>query len=592
MAISYIANNTDKTDVFFGTGIFNFNPVSLVFFAFSVVLLWRFLKKDILKSKGRVILAAVLGTLMGLSTVLGTFIIYGNNDIFDGSSKPAYIIPVALGLAIIFTPLISELTGFFDRIETAEDTDPTKEIKTGKAIGYLFIVWGIILLSFIPLFLYWWPGNFIADASYQVRDWLTDGVSTHHPILHTVLLGSFYKLGLHMGHPDYGFQFFTMIQMLIVSGSIACFMRYLYDRRVKRSIRVAVFLCFLLNPTLAYYSISTIKGVWCGAFTLISITFLLRYMDEYKMGNLIKFVLFGILACCFRNNMVYAFAVAGIVMTLIFAVKKKGLKFVVAFFVAIVLIAVGAKVSEKILLKATNGRVMDTQRESMSVPLMCLARVAHYHKDELDPALYNEICNYIDEDRLDKYVYISSDSIKETANEALLRDNKINFFKLVAKVGIKFPGEYLEAISGLTCGYWYLGVLPYYVGGTTKLYVIYFADDTPNIENKNLLPFGGFVYDIMYGEKEGRLSVPVLGWLWRSGLYFWIYVFAFFYSIYRKNVKSLGAIIFPFMYLMTCLLGPVPWLRYIVINIIMLPSLLYLMINKEPDTKQRKNEET
>ena len=591
ISASYISNNIDKTYIFFGTDIFNFNPVSLVFFAFDFLLLWRFINKDVLKNRGRVILSTILGILMGLSTVIGTFIIYGNNDIFDGSSKPAFIIPVALGLALLFVPSISELTGFLDRIGTAGDTVHSKEVKRSRAVGYLFIVWGGMFLSFIPMFLYWWPGNFIADAVYQVVNWLTDSVTTHHPILHTALLGLFYELGIHLGHPNYGIQFFTLLQMLIVSGAVACFMRYLYDRGVRRSIRVIVFLGFLLNPAMSYYSISTVKGVWCGAFTLISVTFLLRFMDEVKKRHLVGFVIFGILACCFRNNMVYAIAVAGIIMTVIFAVKKKGLKYVAVFFAAIVIIVAGAKVSEKVLLKITNGKVVDTQRESMSVPLMCLARVSRYHKDELDPVLYSEICNYIEESSIDDYVFICADSIKGSANENLIRENKINFFKLVAKVGIRFPGEYLEALSGLTCGYWYLGDMPYYVGGTTKLYCMYFWDGNPNLEVKNLLPFGGFIYDYMYGEKDGRLSIPLFGWLWRAGLYFWIYVFAFFYNIYRRNLKSLGVIIFPFMYLMTCLFGPVPWLRYIVINIMMLPTLIYLMVNKEKDT-MIKNEET
>ncbi len=592
LAVSYIIKNTDVTQTFFGPGIFGFNPVSIVFFAFDFILLWRFFKGEVLSNIGRAIVSAVIGILMGLSTFLGVHIIFGNNDIFDGSSKGAYLIPVTLGLALIFVPIISEMIGFFDRISSVEDSLDVKATKTGKAIGYLCMIWGIVFLSFVPLFLYWWPGNFIGDANAQVEDWLYGGISTHHPILHTVLLGRFYELGCKLGHPNYGFQFFTILQMLVVSGSVACFMRYLYDRKVRKSIRIITLLCFVLNPTLSYYAISTIKGVMCGAFTLIAVTFLLRFIDSGKINRLIGFIVPAILACCFRNNMVYAMAVAGIVMTIVFVAKKKGLKTVIAFFAAIVLIVAGAKVSEKILIKATDGKVVDTQRESMSVPIMCLARVVKYHGTELEPAVHDEICLYIPEYLIDSYAYCLSDGVKNYANENLLRDNKINFFKLVAKVGLKYPGEYLEAFSGLTCGYWYLGDYPYYVGGTTKLFCASFRTDIPNIENKNLLPIGGSIFDYLYDEREGRLSIPLLGWLWRGGLYFWIYVFAFFYSIYGKNIKSLGAVSFPFMYLMSCLFGPAPFLRYIVINIIMLPTLIYLLANKGNVTKQNNNEET
>ena len=280
----------------------------------------------------------------------------------------------------------------------------------------------------------------------------------------------------------------------------------------------------------------------------------------------------GWLKCDFRNNMIYAVAVGGIIAILL----QKGLKKKLIFLGVILATILCFKGTEKLLIKTTGAYVKDTERESMSVPLMCLARVAVYHRDELTDLEYNEILAYIPEDSLQNYSYVISDGIKNNANENLLKTNKTNFLKLVAKIGLKHPVEYIETFVGLTAGYYYPFDYPYFLGGTTKLFTEPVYGEYPMVANKNILPFGTEIMDYLFKDTDGRLRVPLLGWFWKSTFYVWGYIFTFFYLLYRKDKKGLSIMIIPLMYLATCFLGPVSWMRYIYINIATMPVITYL----------------
>ena len=436
-------------------------------------------------------------------------------------------------------------------------------------------MWLLIFASFIPLFLYHWPVNFAYDASYQVFAYMTDTISSHHPILHTLLLGWAYNIGFENGDVNKGIQIYTIIQMLILSGAFAFFMKYLKDKNVIRPIRVIILLMFVLNPVNAYFAISTVKGVLCAAFIILATVFLMKTMDKgISIPNMIMFVISAILACMFRNNMSYAIAAAGIIIALF----RKNWKEKIIYFSLIVMIFTGYKIFNSTLIRSTNATDIGALRESMSVPLNCLARTALNHKDDMPQDLYNEIIMIISETTLPQYSLVLADPIKNAANEGYIGAHKLDFINLFIKVGLRYPGEYIEAIGGLTLGYWYCLDEPYFLTGTTKLYSMPMMGEYPGITNENLLPFGSELFDYMNGEEDGRLQMPIFGWAWRQTVYVWGFLFAFGYAIYKKDIRKLTLLMIPFMYLCTCFLGPISWLRYIYINVAAFPIMIYLLM--------------
>lgn len=570
---------------YLGDGILSFNPVSILLFIACFLLLKRFFDKEILSDAGRIVISCIMGFLISVTGLCSTLMLYGNHTIFSATISAGLRILSVFGMAIFFVPAASELVGLTNLLFSKRQVAPptaSKWFYEKNNIVYFLFVWALLFLSFIPLFLYYYPINFIYDAGYQVKDYMNGTLSTHHTILHSVLLGFFYNMGYQKNDPSSGLVFYSLIQMLTLSASFAFFLEYVKEKEASRGLRIVLFFAFLLNPLNAYYSISTIKGVLSGAFLIFAITLLMRIFDGKRLIlNSVLFAITSILSCLFRNNMMYAVAVAGIIIAII----RGGIKKKLHILLLTAVICIGYLGCNKLLMTAFNAPDPDSARESMSVPLMCLARVCINHKDELDPDIYNEILTYIDEGSISQYSFFMADGVKANANEQLLRNNKINFFKLFAKVGLKYPGEYIEAFCGLTLGYYAPLNSPYFVTGTTKLYVagIEYGYPSPTITDR--LPFGSKIFDWLYGDKDGRLSVPLFGMLWRGAVYFWGFVYAFMYLLYKKSTGNLCILLLPFLYMLTCLLGPTSFLRYICINIFSLPIAIYLILSDDISKK-------
>ena len=93
----------------------------------------------------------------------------------------------------------------------------------------------------MPVFLANWPGNFIYDAKYQLSEVVHNSYKTHHPLIHTWLMGTAYKLGVEWGNVSKGFQLYTLLQMLVLSSSFAYGLLYLRKRGMPRLFRVISF---------------------------------------------------------------------------------------------------------------------------------------------------------------------------------------------------------------------------------------------------------------------------------------------------------------------------------------------------------------
>ena len=566
---------------YYGDNVFAYTPLSMVIFAITLIVLLRFFKSDILSNVRRIVISSIVGILLSVASLLSVLMLYGNHTIVNAPlSIPVQII-TTIGMAFFFIPVTSELIGVTDLFEgkvSCNDTSAKSFFYEKNNLVYFFVVWLLIFLSFVPLFLYTWPGNFVADAGWQVRDYMEHRISTHHPILHTLLLGFFYNSGLKKGDIGSSFQLYTLLQMLILSASFAFFLKYVKEKGIARRFRILLFFIFVLNPVNGYFAVSTVKGIIGTALLIFAVTCLLKLFNQKSVVlNSVIFVIAAILSCHFRNNLIYAIIASGVII----AIFKTGLKNKLLILGLTIAIFIGYKGSMTLLMKAADAPNVDGARESLSVPLMCLAHVAIDEKDSLDPVIYDEIVTYINEDDLQKYSMILSDSIKENANEALLRSNMINFFKLFVKVGLKYPGKYLEAVTGLTSGYYMPICSPYFVTGSTKIYTANIPGDYQQIVVTDKLPVGSAVFSYLYGDADGRMKLPLSGLLWRCPTYFWAFIYAFMYLIYKKKYNNLFVLLLPFLYMLSCLLGPCTFLRYLYINIASLPIALYLILHRD-----------
>lgn len=544
---------------------FGYNGYAVVLFAADIYLLKRYFDDTDRRLK---VIASIGGVLMGFCIVYGAYAHY-TNDIFTSAAESFLQIGMVLAISALTTPLAAELLKLFDRLNVWGGKH-TAVVLAGTTYKSFLCFWGVIFLAYVPLFLTWWPGNFIWDAPYQMRNVIRNYYTTHHPLAHTLLMGGAYKLGQSVGNVAWGYQFYTLFQMLVLSSAFAYAVYYAKKKGLPKLIWLGMLAWFALFPMHALFAITATKDVLCAAFFLYFIIFLIRLLvdgEAFSRYSYAGMIASGVLLALFRNNVMHALLATAVVIIFWIKGRKSKLK-LVGIFAAIFILTQGANHA---LVAATNAIGADVYRETFSVLLQCIARVGSYRTEEIPDDLYEEMQLYIDAKTMNRYNPYLSDEVKNNTNEYLLENNTLNFFKLWLKLGLKFPDEYFEAFITNSMGYWYPLNRGGYVSMDIALYhtMIEAGDE---IEKQCYCEWAYEPYFNLFC-KTTYHQVPVLGFLFRSVVYIWGLVAFVLWCIYRKKYKEMMPGILMLMYFATCLLGPVVAMRYVYCIMVAAPML-------------------
>ncbi len=565
--------------VFYGVGLFGYNIWAVGLFLFAAWIIHRMLRRN---DKRLHIVSGITGLVLSLLFVYGSFTLFQNN-IFQSAEVTRLQICMMAGFFPAVMACAEEVLLLFDKLPAWYNRKEEKEwaaevfFRKHKA-AYFFVVWLAVFLSFMPIFLGCWPGNFAYDAPAQMVQVLTESYNTHHPLLHTFMMGWAYNFGAMMGDVSNGYQLYTLAQMLLLSGAFAYCVYYLFLKKAARAWRLGVLLWFCWFPMHAMFAISSTKDVPFAAFFLIFMIYLIRLLydrEQFKWYSYMGLIGSGVFCVLMRNNAVYAILAGGLILILF---EKGGWKPKLRIASLLVAIYVIGNVTNTGMALAVNAENTDRYRESMTATLQSLGRVAAYRRDDLDDALYREICMYIDEEAIASYNPYLADLIKDAANEELLRENLLNYFKLWVKVGLQFPDEYIESFLANTMAYWYvLDMAPFTANPVDFFHNLIWLSDVEQIEKRGYFDLAGEFYGDLFWQEKVR-ETPVLGYLFRIDGWVWFLNFYFLWCIYRKSKKAglMGAV--PFMYMATCYLGPIPILRYIYCIIVLIPLLLHMVM--------------
>ncbi|MBP5152908.1 MAG: hypothetical protein ILP13_08360, partial [Lachnospiraceae bacterium] len=388
ISMQYVSSLSRDPGGYAGTQIYSFMPESLLWFGLCFFLLNRFFVKELWKKKGKLIFSLIFGLVLGFATVWSQELLY-NKSLFDSPQRTVTALFVTVGIMIFTVPLTAVILGLCDSVSTAVLSQEPGKL---KPVFYFLILWAVFFLSFLPLFLYTYPINLFGDATDAlVGDYLQGARSTHHTPIHWLILGKFYDFGVSHGSANLGMSLFVVTQMLILSAALAFLSYYLYKKNVRRGIRIAVFLVSLLNPVNAYFAVTAEKGTIGMALVLVGIVILCMLYDapfEGKgktgigAGNIVKMLLFVLTVSAgslFRNNMIYAVAVAGVVIALLAGGKKKKCALLLMFALTLMMY----KAEYTGLVKTQHLITDDKYRETFPLPIMCLSRIAVLHGEEM-----------------------------------------------------------------------------------------------------------------------------------------------------------------------------------------------------------------
>ncbi len=449
---------------------------------------------------------------------------------------------------------------------------------SGKVI--VLISWTLLVLSWLPVLLAYYPGVFAYDASNQVLQVINNSYSTHHPLVHTLLLGKLFLLGHVLGDNNLGVLLYSILQMMTLALGCTYLLVYVYKSGISKMGYIVYLVWYMFFPVHSILAISTTKDVYfavCCMFNLVSALFALNGQLDKKWNFIIWQIL--VISTCgmvaFRNNAIYAIVIACV--PIYFLLKQKR-RFILS---GMILGAVMAIIISNILafsLKAEKGSVA----EMMSVPLQQMARVGWIHQGEMDRSLREELYYFIPEDIMESYSNSISDGIKDNVDVNKVQHNKMRFIKTYIKLGIHYPREYIDAFAALTQGYWYLGDKShsqiYGVGNEYHLgYLMTNCKDMPTpFEVTPDTRFQGLeeVLEGLFSDNEYQ-RVPLLWIVFSPAFYGWLLLICIYRMIKYRKYTMLSACCPILFYQMSLLLGPTCLIRYVYALVVCIPVILY-----------------
>lgn len=435
-----------------------------------------------------------------------------------------------------------------------------------------------LLLCWLPVFLAVYPGFFVYDAQDEYIQVATRTFSTHHPLVHVLLLGGMI-CAVHKLTDSYnlGIACYMVFQMAAAAGVFTFLFSYLRKKRVSRMVRLVGLLWLGTFPTVVMFTLCSAKdALFTLALLLLLICLLELGRDEENFfaskGWRFLFAVSGMAMMLFRNNGFYAF----LVMIPFLLIGKKGrrrqLLFLSACAVAGCLLVNGGL---KLALHADDSEY----QEILTVPIQQLARVYKYAPESFSKEDRDILHEVLSEEALSLYTPRLSDSVKYRFNNEAFAKEKGRYAALWLRIGMRKPLIYLNAWWLTSYGFWYPDMVINVYGGNTVFTFTYrdnsyfgYEVELPGVRESKI-PWLNEVYRKLSLE-VWKEKVPVLSWLFSPGAMFWLYALLFARLLNNRRYEMLYPFLPILLVWLTVLLGPTYLPRYVLFFWYALPLFL------------------
>ena len=443
------------------------------------------------------------------------------------------------------------------------------------------VTWLVMILCQIPVLLAEYPGFFCYDAQDELTEVLTRSFTTHHPLLHVLLLGGIIA-AVHKvtGSYNMGIFCYIVIQMLVISGILAYVITYLKKRGISKKIRIVMTLFMGLFPTIVMYQLCSCKDGLFSAFLILAITKLIQFDEDEESFvenkcHCAGLIISATLMMLFRHNGFYAYLV---MLPVIFIIKRRYIKKIAIMFIAPVLLYIVISRTMAAALGAYSGE----HQEMLTVPIQQLARTYNAYEDEISEEDAELLKKYLPDEALNLYTPRVSDLLKSKFDNDAYDTDSVGFWKLWIKLGTRYPMTYLNAWLLTSYGYWYPGaVINVYQGNTMFTFTYtdssYFGYEVePPGERHSFIPIIDLLYRKLSIEKFQQ-NIPVISLFFSPAFYFWLYIYFAGMAAAKGKIRGFWPFALVLLVWLTVLLGPTYLVRYVVYLWFGLP-LLFLTI--------------
>ncbi len=510
-----------------------------------------------------------------LASIFTLFLIIGNGFELYGSFlqlfKSYHIILTiinALGYYFFISNVIPFIKDFLTKFNK-KDIKENKIIKLFNKRPFWFcfltlaLAWAIYYVAFYPIIL-------SPDPSFQIKQFLGERtkymdysilinnnvtITNHHPVVHTVLLGSCLKLGRYLLNDNFGLFIYTFMQGICLALTLVRTILFLKKRKIKNKYLILMLICYALVPIFPLYALNGNKDVYYTIIFINLIMIIYEFIENYKKASLpwyklLEIFVFSLLLCLFRNNGV--FIIIPLCIALTFYSKKNLLK-----MLSISIASLGIYFSFTNVLLPYLGITGTSIRESMSIFFQQTSREIKYYEQDISSQDKKAISKVIDYDKA-KYMYnpTIADPVKNSFNKYATKEDLKNYFTAWGRGLIKHPLVYVDATLNNTYGYIDPEDISWYI----------YANFDSRITQNNLVDYH---YNSLSGLRNvlktygaGFAYLPLIGLICNIGLSTWLVIAMAFY-LWSKKKKYLILLIPYLMSILICFASPVnTYFRY------------------------------
>lgn len=560
-------------------GIF---PMALLFGLYS---LWRkglFLEEVFFPVPMRIFLA-------GLFTALQVYGLRASHPGLTGIFETLIWTVCLVPLTFAGQNQLFSLAGRFGKNEEGRE----RSTQTGQGKKQFFCAFGIIFAGFCIPFAAYYPAIMAYDVIPQLDQIRSSGLTTHHPLIHTLFLAGCLKIGevfsFFVNSDRAGLAVYSVLQMAAVAACFAYVYTFLRKKGVNRLLCYAFVLCAAVFPTHGMLAVSITKDTIYGALVMV-FTVLVWELSSFftkkkNPGRKLPagYVLVSLLLLLFRNNSVYAWVLYVITAAAFSRRQKTVFRKSCAFHGGILLLYF---VVNGLLIHAAAASSDTYAREMLSVPAQQIARVVQNHEEELTPQDLEAISAVWGE-ALPEYVPSIADRSKRDirGDKETLRIFAGEWISL----GFRYPGDYLQAFMLKNKGMWdltdttYLNDVYSYAKG--YLQITYPSNQQEYMEalapgyerHQHLLFLQSFYRYFAAGDELWRYCPP-LALAMQPAFYCYLLLFYCLCCIGLKRKEALLPAIYLLGLLLTLLMGPCVLTRYlypVMLSVTVLVLLLF-----------------
>ena len=463
-----------------------------------------------------------------------------------------------------------------------------------------------LLLCWLPNLLLSCPAAMCVDVWNQMLQFFgMQKFTTHHPPVHTVLVGLSEKLGLSLGSGNAGLFIYIIFQTIL----FALILAYMLDTMRKMEtpvwLRGLTFVIAVVSPYYTQYIGMIVKDNIYSYFIVlfvIELVYMLILKQKYwlEKKHLLLLGVSVIGSILFRNNgkyVIYPMILLILIMLFIQNGKKEGARIILTAF-AVLIISAGAASGVQ------NGLVRYYQigdgsiKEALSLPFQQTARYVKEHGDEVTGKEKKAIQGVLAYNKLaERYDPRISDPVKATYKKKATMEDLKEYLIVWFQQGLKHPVTYVEATMNQN----YYLLYPLMENNT-----LYDATEPDKSAAKELAEDLG-IHEIPIIQKLDQwrtgfnkvlFSFPVFGLL-ASMAFFNLILIYLCYAAIRKRVPEMALILMPLL-LSDAIIVLAPVIkghpRYAFPIVYSLPlvfaSFLYFerkVIKKKQSLKMRKN---